>query len=132
MPSDHGTVNTTPRTLTAEGLPLGFIQASKIIPIEMKWLWYPFIPAGELVLLEGHPGLGKSTITCALAADLSQGRALPGDSPRLPMRILMLSTEDLAGAIILQRLQANDANLDHIFVSNKAISLSGKGLASLA
>src|SRR5262244_1197773 len=109
------TVNATPRDLedrlSAKGRKIvdSLVCAEDIEPVEMKWLWYPLIPAGSLTLIEGHPGLGKSTITCALAADLSAGRALPNDGPREPMKVLMFSTEDLAEAIIIKRLKAHDA-----------------------
>ena len=40
---------------------LEIIKASEIIPKEVRWLWYPYIPFGKVTLLQGDPGDGKST-----------------------------------------------------------------------
>ena len=39
---------------------LEIIKASEIIPKEVRWLWYPYIPFGKVTLLQGDPGGGKS------------------------------------------------------------------------
>ena len=38
---------------------LEIIKASEIIPKEVRWLWYPYIPFGKVTLLQGDPGDGK-------------------------------------------------------------------------
>lgn len=98
----------------------GFRRASDIEAKTVPWVWEPYIPAGFITLLEGDPGLGKSMITCALAADLSQGRPLPGTTGRRePVKVLMLSQEDSAEHIIKQRLMDHDANLDNIVIHDR-------------
>ncbi len=41
---------------------LEIIKASEIIPKEVRWLWYPYIPFGKVTLLQGDPGDGKSSV----------------------------------------------------------------------
>ena len=41
---------------------LEIIKASEIIPKEVRWLWYPYIPFGKVTLLQGDPGDGKSIL----------------------------------------------------------------------
>ncbi len=47
---------------------LEIIEASEIIPKEVRWLWYPYIPFGKVTLLQGDPGDGKSKLMLSLAA----------------------------------------------------------------
>ena len=56
---------------------LEIIKASEIIPKEVRWLWYPYIPFGKVTLLQGDPGDGKSKLMLSLAALLSNGVPLP-------------------------------------------------------
>ena len=56
---------------------LEIIKASEIIPKEVRWLWYPYIPFGKVTLLQGDPGDGKSKLMLSLAALLSKGEPLP-------------------------------------------------------
>ena len=99
---------------------------------DVKWLWYPYIPAGKLSLLEGDPGQGKSWITCSLAADLSAGRALPGQkTPLPPQKVLMLSAEDGLGDTIRPRIEALAGNMENIFVSDDYFILDPQGVRDL-
>jgi len=99
---------------------------------EVKWLWYPYIPAGKLSLLEGDPGQGKSWITCALAADISAGRKLPGQREALPpQKVLMLSAEDGLGDTIRPRIEAMQGNLGNIIVSDDFFILDAEGIRDL-
>lgn len=77
----------------------------------LEWLWPGYLPVGKLVVLEGDPGLGKSTLTAAIAAAVSGGPQLPG-APRLdPRVVLMVSYEDDPGDTIRPRLEAAGADL---------------------
>ena len=44
---------------------------------KLDWLWEKRIPRGELTILDGDPGLGKSLITLDLAARITTGRPMP-------------------------------------------------------
>lgn len=80
---------------------------------KVKWLWKGRIPFGKLTLLDGDPGVGKSTVTVEIAARLSCGEPITPDrgSARCePMRTLFITSEDDAGDTIKPRLEAAGAN----------------------
>jgi hypothetical protein len=55
-------------------------QVVKVSQVERKpveWLWPGWVPLHALTLLDGDPGLGKSTIAADLAARASRGWAMP-------------------------------------------------------
>lgn len=118
--------------LSVKGKPkLKLYKASEIEPEEIRWLWYPYVPAGKLVMLEGDPGLGKSWISCKLAADLSTGRALPGQKPLPPMNVLMLSAEDGLADTLVPRLRLLEADLERITISDTALMFDTLGLREI-
>lgn len=110
------------------------VKALSEIPLEdVQWLWYPYIPAGKLTILEGDPGQGKSWITCALAADLSVGRMLPGQNrPLPPQRVLMLSAEDGLGDTVRPRVEAMGGDLSKVFVSDDSFYLDAQGIKDMS
>jgi putative DNA primase/helicase len=58
-------------------------------PEPVRWLWPGRVPAGNLTLLIGDPGLGKSILTLDLAARVSRGAPLPsldGEHVAAPVR----------------------------------------------
>ena len=48
---------------------------------EVRWLWEGRIPLGNITVLDGDPGLGKSVITTDLSARVTVGRAFPDGTP---------------------------------------------------
>src|SRR6266568_8092682 len=66
----------------------------------VEWLWWPYIAVGNLCMLVGDPGVGKSLLMTQLAASLSRGYPLPDQQgqPTLPTGgphvTLLLCTED--------------------------------------
>jgi hypothetical protein len=74
------------------------VRLSDVAPEALRWLWPGRIPAGRITLLEGDPGLGKSTLLCELAARISRGEPLPGADPLVapgaPRGVLLFSAED--------------------------------------
>lgn len=77
----------------------------------VRWLWQGRIAKGRLALVIGHPGEGKSWLTMALAAALSLGVPLPGESAgRDPVRVLIASAEDDPGDTLRPRFDALDGD----------------------
>ena len=88
----------------------------------VQWLWKPFIQRGAINLLTGGPGTGKSTISCDIAAALSVGRPLPGESEaaaeeRGVIKTLMLNAEDDIEDTIIWRLDNQGADRQNIYLS---------------
>lgn len=105
------------------------IQASTVVPKDMTWLWYPYIPAQAATMIYGPGGIGKSHITCAIATAVSRGDPFPGEETRRkPGKVLMLSAEDDLEVVLVPRLIKMGANLDNIFISPKTFILDKQGL----
>ena len=80
----------------------------------VDWLWDRRIPRGNMTILVGEEGFGKSTFLCWLAAQLSNG-ALPGGSYGRPVNTLILSAEDSIDHTINPRLEAAGADRSRVF-----------------
>lgn len=92
------------------------LQASQVTPEKIEWLWPGRLALGKITLLEGDPGLGKSTLTLEMAARLSRGIPLPGGLQLRPTGTLLLSAEDGVADTIVPRLMAAGANLDLVHI----------------
>jgi hypothetical protein len=79
----------------------------------VRWAWQDRLPLGALSLLAGQPGLGKSTATSYLAAQLSRGE-LEGSLYGDPCDVLLVTLEDHIAAVVRPRLEAAGANLDRV------------------
>src|SRR5215218_3327116 len=94
------------------------VRLSDIAPEPLRWLWPGRIPAGKITLLEGDPGLGKSTLLCELAARISRGEPLPGAdtlaAPGVPRGVLLFSAEDDVHDTIRPRIDAAGGNPQRI------------------
>ena len=70
-----------------------------------QWLWCDRIPYGSITILDGDPGLGKSTLLIDLAARLTVGKSMPSDDRRNDAgNVLVLSAEDSLTTVIRPRL----------------------------
>jgi hypothetical protein len=87
-----------------------------VVAEQVTWLWPDRIPRGKLTLLDGDPGLGKSTLALHIAARVSTGGPLPGRcEPRAPAGVIILSAEDGLADTIRPRLDAAGADLTRVF-----------------
>src|SRR5829696_9940279 len=84
------------------------VRLSDVAPESLRWLWRGRIPAGKITVLDGDPGLGKSTLLCELAARISRGDPLPGGDaePSTPRGVLLFSAEDDVHDTIRPRIDA--------------------------
>jgi len=81
----------------------------------VRWLWPNRIALGKLNMLAGDPGLGKSFITCDLAARVSTGSPWPdGAANDTPGGVLLLNAEDDVADTIKPRLRAARADMARI------------------
>lgn len=100
---------------------LNFERDIDVTPV--KWLWYPYIPLGKITILQGCPGAGKTMLALNIAAVLSNGGGLPGDTAsRDPIRIIYNTAEDGLGDTIKPRLIAAGADCGLIHNINERVN----------
>ncbi len=126
---DWGAANTKPKRSKPRRSPA--LQLSSVEPEEVRWLWRPYIPYGMVTLIEGDPGLGKSWITMAIAAAISAGTSLPGQSAMPPQKVLILNAEDSLSHTVVPRLISLGADRDNIYAVADFAMLDPEGLVSL-
>lgn len=98
------------------------VAAEYVTPKDLQWLWYPYIPRGMPVMLDGDPGIGKSMAILQIAASLSLGYPFPDQiggmtmAPDIdgPSSTLILSAEDSLEHVMVPRLNQAKADLTHI------------------
>jgi hypothetical protein len=105
-------------------MPLKF--ANTVIPERVRWLWPGYIPFGKVTMLDGDPGLGKSTILIDLAAPISTGGELPNGKRHKPMGTILLMGEDGAGDTIVPRLINAGADLAMVGIQDGYLNDQGQ------
>jgi hypothetical protein len=94
------------------------VKMSSIAPEKVSWLWKPYLPIGKITLLDGWPGIGKSWLTCKLAAIVTRGGGFPNGQAFEPGNALMFSAEDGLADTLRPRLDACGADVDRIIALN--------------
>lgn len=102
------------------------IPFSEIPEERLEFLWYPYICLGTLGLLDGDPGDGKSQLCVWLCARLSRGDRLPNGDRFEPANCFLFNFEDLPGAVIKKRLEANGADLSRVFIQSRQFQLTAE------
>ena len=82
------------------------VALSQIAPEPLRWLFPGRLAAGKITVLDGDPGLGKSTLLCELAARISRGDPLPGGEATPPRPVVIMSAEDDPYDTIRPRIDA--------------------------
>jgi len=91
---------------------------------EIDWIWPGRVARGKITLLAGHPGQGKSFLTCDIAARVSAGLAWPDGSPaNEPGDVLILNCEDDPSDTIRPRLDAAGADVRRVHFVDGVASL---------
>lgn len=79
------------------------------------WLWYPYMARGELTIVEGDPGVGKSWLVQKVCGQLASGKAhkLPSPTKKFhrPLRVMFFDHENSAGHVMKPRLVANGCTM---------------------
>lgn len=91
-------------------------RLSEVKSEQLEWFWPGRIPLGKLTLLAGDPGLGKSFVTCDMAARVSCGAVWPDDSTQRQTAgsVVMFNCEDGLRDTIRPRLERAGADLSKI------------------
>ena len=113
----------------------GLVSASTLDVKDVEYLWRGYLPLGVLIVLDGEPGKGKSTLTYDLAARLSTGGVMPDGSQGIgAASSILLNAEDDPARVIVPRLMAAGANLDKVMIeadSDRLLVLDPTGIARL-
>lgn len=92
------------------------VNASSVTMRSIDWLYKPFLPKGKLTVLAGLPKDGKSLVAVTIAAALTKGSPLPGEtrSNRQPMQVIYMTAEDAFDDTLKPRFVAAGADLDKV------------------
>jgi hypothetical protein len=91
----------------------------------VHWLWKPRVPRGEITIIQGDPGKGKTWFACEIIAALTGGRCLPEmTKPLDPIKALVFC-EDGAGTVLRPRLEDMGATLSRIDVYDQFVTGHG-------
>ena len=107
------------------------LEAKKGYEFEKKnirYVWYPYIPAGDYTVLMAAGGTGKTYFACGVAATISRGETLPvppeyAGKQIIPenRNVLIISAED-RGSDIWERLEKSGADAEYIRIVDKTSS----------
>lgn len=114
----------SPKPVPIPTKPFPMQVLSEVTEREVTFLWRPYVPIGGLTILIGDGGYGKSTLVASIAADLSTGRALPGQEARPPQKVLMFGTEDGVDTIIKKKMREFNADEGNILVYEEPFYLT--------
>jgi len=107
----------------AEPAPPAVIRLDTVPRERVTWLWPGRLARGKLGIIDGDPGLGKSVITLDIAARVSTGSPMPGDTPTyVPdglargevAGVLVTCAEDDIADTVIPRLASHGADLKRI------------------
>ena len=92
-------------------------MASSIVPRRVRWLWRDRLALGKVVMLDGRPGLGKSSMALDIAARVSTGSAMPdGFDPNTgAANVVVVTAEDDWEDTVVPRLMAAGADLSRVY-----------------
>ena len=97
------------------------INMGDVKPVDVSYVWPPYIPAGKLTSIDGDPCVGKSMLALMLAATVSIGGFLPGpdgvpDQKVEPGQVLYMTAEDGLADTIRPRLDKMGADPNKIYI----------------
>ena len=91
-----------------------FSRAANVKAENIPWLWPEVVAKGDLTLVAGQPGMGKSQISVFVAATLSSGGVWPDGTRSEIGSAIICETEDDPASVIRPRLEAAGADLNKI------------------
>ncbi len=97
----------------------------------LTWLWEKRIPQGKITVLEGDPAMSKSLLAIDIAAHVSTGRPLPGDSTGKNGNVILIAPEDGAADTIKPRVEAAAGDLSKVHLLNTVEYIDVKDLKNI-
>ena len=94
----------------------------------VEWLWKHRLPRGKLVVFDGDPELGKSTLALSFAAVVTTGGRWPdGTRCEFPGDVLIMSAEDGLAVTVRPRSDAAGADVTKVHSLEAALIVNEKG-----
>lgn len=95
-----------------------FRSMAEVEEEEINWIYYPYLARGELTILEGDPGLGKSYLMQMICAHVCDGKKLPCVKHMKPVqgRIVYFDVENSSGTVTKKRLMNNNLENQQNFI----------------
>ena len=86
----------------------------------LEWIWEPYIIKGNLNIIVGDGGVGKSYLTTWLLSSISSGKEIPFSKKKFKIgNCVLQNAEDDIDATVLPRLLLNDADITKIGFFNE-------------
>jgi len=95
---------------------LKLLTIEEIEQESVNWLWKPYIALGKICLVQGAPGIGKSTVILALAADMTNGRITGASDLTEPAQVIYQIAEDGYADTVKPRLRRLGADCKRVHV----------------
>jgi hypothetical protein len=89
-------------------------SAIEFTPARVRWGWRDRMPVGEICLIPGREGSGKSLFLAWLTAQLTRG-TLPGEFEGEPRAVVYCASEDSWNYTIVPRMLAANADLKLVY-----------------
>ena len=97
------------------------LPATEMTSRPHDWLWKHYLARGELHLIAGSPGVGKTTLALKIVATVTRGELWP-DGERAPAGYCIIwSGEDQIETTLRPRLQAMNADLSRVLFVGMAV-----------
>lgn len=111
---------------------INLVSVSDIKKERVEWLIPGYIPKGDITIIGGDGGLGKTSLWCNIASAISNGTpcVLQEDNSYIYPRgeVIYFSGEDDTARVLRDRLEQNGANLDNI----KTLPMNDDAFTSLS
>lgn len=103
-----------------EGMFLFSKSMAEVEQEEIDWIWEPYVARGELTIIEGDPGVGKSWLAQMLGIAIADGKKMPTDARFKqkdipPSVVLFLDHENSRATVMKQRLRTNGLQNEDLF-----------------
>ena len=100
-------------------------------PMDVDWLWEPYIARGMLTIVEGDPNVGKSYLTMHIAAMITVGGELPDGQRLRTESVYFLSAEDMANVTVRPRIEVMGGNSAKVWFPDEPFTFSDEYLTQL-
>ena len=107
---------------------VSILRGNEIEKKPVEWLWKPMIPFGDVTIVQGDGGDGKTTMMLKIAAMLSRGEVPPAledgyliDQPHIqPISTFFLTSENKAGSVAVPKFENAGGDSSMLMFNNEA------------